>query len=67
MFQGLVRPGNSGGALLALDGSVLGLVFANAQDDDRTGFALTEGEVAKAIRSTRGATADVPTGACPPN
>ena len=67
VFQGLVRPGNSGGALLALDGSVLGLVFANAQDDDRTGFALTEGEVAKAIRSTRGATADVPTGACPPN
>jgi S1-C subfamily serine protease len=67
VFQGLVRPGNSGGALLALDGSVLGLVFANAQDDDRTGFALTQGEVAKAIRSTRGATADVPTGACPPN
>lgn len=67
VFQGLVRPGNSGGALLALDGSVLGLVFANAQDDDQTGFALTEGEVAKAIRSTRGATADVPTGACPAN
>ena len=67
VFQGLVRPGNSGGALLALDGSVLGLVFANAQDDDRTGFALTQGEVAKAIRGTRGATADVPTGACPPN
>lgn len=67
VFQGLVRPGNSGGALLALDGSVLGLVFANAQDDDETGFALTEGEVADAIRSTRGATADVPTGACPAN
>lgn len=67
VFRGLVRPGNSGGALLALDGSVLGLVFANAQDDDRTGFALTEGEVAKAIRITRGATTEVPTGACPAN
>ncbi len=65
VFRGLVRPGNSGGALLDLRGSVIGLVFANAQDDDQTGFALTYGEVRKAIESTRSATAEVSSGSCP--
>jgi S1-C subfamily serine protease len=64
VFRGLVRPGNSGGALLGLDGSVLGLVFANAQEDDQTGFALTEPEVRSAIEATRNATDGVPSGAC---
>lgn len=64
VFRGLVRPGNSGGALLDLDGSVLGLVFANAQDDDETGFALTEAEVRSAIEATRTATDEVSSGAC---
>jgi S1-C subfamily serine protease len=64
VFRGLVRPGNSGGALLGLDGSVLGLVFANAQDDDQTGFALTEAEVRSAITATRNATEEVSSGAC---
>lgn len=65
VFRGLVRPGNSGGALLDLSGSVVGLVFANALDDDQTGFALTYGEVRKAIRSTRSTTAEVSSGSCP--
>ncbi len=64
VFRGLVRPGNSGGALLDLDGDVIGLVFANAQDDDETGFALTRAEVAGAIAETRRATAEVPAGPC---
>ncbi len=64
VFRGLVRPGNSGGALLAEDGSVIGLVFANAQDDDETGFALTEAEVRAAIEATRSETDEVPSGAC---
>jgi S1-C subfamily serine protease len=64
VFRGLVRPGNSGGALLDLEGSVLGLVFANAQDDDETGFALTQDEVRSAIESTRTATDEVSSGAC---
>ena len=64
VFRGLVRPGNSGGALLDLDGDVIGLVFANAQDDDETGFALTRAEVAGAIAETRKATAEVPSGPC---
>jgi S1-C subfamily serine protease len=64
VFRGLVRPGNSGGALLRLDGSVLGLVFANAQDDDQTGFALTRAEVRAAIDGTRNATDEVSSGPC---
>ena len=38
---GTVRAGNSGGPLLAPDGSVLGVVFASAIDDPDTGYALT--------------------------
>jgi S1-C subfamily serine protease len=41
-----VRPGNSGGPLLATDGRVYGVVFAASVDDPRTGYALTAGEVA---------------------
>jgi S1-C subfamily serine protease len=64
VFRGLVRPGNSGGALLDLQGSVLGLVFANAQDDDQTGFALTRAEVRSAIEASRTATDEVSSGPC---
>lgn len=64
VFRGLVRPGNSGGALLGLDGSVIGLVFANAQEDDQTGFALTEEEVRGAIEAARSATDEVSSGPC---
>ncbi len=65
VFRGTVRPGNSGGALLDLQGAVIGLVFANAQSDDQTGFALTEAEVRPAIKSGAAATAEVSSGACP--
>jgi S1-C subfamily serine protease len=40
-----VRAGNSGGPLLATDGSVLGVVFGAAIDDPEVGFALTAAEV----------------------
>lgn len=50
-----VLPGNSGGPLLAPDGTVYGVVFAAAADDPRTGYALTAREVASAAE--RGATA----------
>ncbi len=64
VFRGMVRPGNSGGALLGLDGHVLGLIFANAQDDERTGFALTAEEVRTAIEASRTATDEVSSGGC---
>lgn len=61
---GSVRAGNSGGPLLAPDGSVLGVVFASAIDDPNTGYALTGPEVLEAatVGSTARAAAD--TGAC---
>lgn len=64
VFRGLVQPGNSGGALLDQQGSVIGLVFANAQDDERTGFALTAAEVRPAIVAGRDASDVVSSGSC---
>ncbi len=64
VFRGLVQPGNSGGALLDQQGSVIGLVFANAEGDERTGFALTAAEVRPAINAGRRATQEVSSGAC---
>jgi S1-C subfamily serine protease len=44
-IRGTVRSGNSGGPLLATDGSVYGVIFAAAVDDPETGFALTVQQV----------------------
>ena len=63
-IRGDVRSGNSGGPLLALDGSVYGVIFAAAVDQQRTGFVLTAGEVAEDARAGRTATEPVATGDC---
>ncbi len=63
-LYGQVRAGNSGGPLLASDGSVLGVVFASAVDDPNTGYALTDAEVADAVTQGRGASTPVDTGPC---
>lgn len=47
-LRSAVRPGNSGGPLLATDGSVLGVVFGAAYQPD-VGFALTAAEVAPEV------------------
>lgn len=44
-----VRPGNSGGPLLAPDGTVLGVIFGAAIDEADVGFALTADEVAPVV------------------
>jgi S1-C subfamily serine protease len=56
-----VQPGNSGGPLLAPDGSVYGVVFAADLDTKNFGYALTAGEVlpgaqAAATRTTTAST-----------
>jgi len=61
---GQVRAGNSGGPLLATDGSVLGVVFASAIDDPDTGYALTATEVSDTITTGGAAKATVGTGEC---
>lgn len=62
-----VRSGNSGGPLLADDGSVLGVVFATALDSSDTGYALTAGEVAPVATAGADARTGVGTGACTPS
>ena len=59
-----VLPGNSGGPLLAIDGSVYGVVFAAAVHDSSTGYVLTADEVAPAADAGRSATATVASGSC---
>jgi S1-C subfamily serine protease len=61
---GQVRAGNSGGPLLATDGSVLGVVFASAIDDPDTGYALTAAQVSEAATSGTASTKAADTGAC---
>ena len=46
-----VRPGNSGGPLLAPDGTVLGVIFGAAIDETDVGFALTAEEVAPVVEA----------------
>lgn len=59
-----VQPGNSGGPLLATDGSLVGVVFAKSLDDDETGYALTLSEVQQDLAAGIAATTSVSTGEC---
>jgi S1-C subfamily serine protease len=61
-----VRPGNSGGPLLAKSGKVYGLIFAESTSARDTGFALTAGEVEPDVRHGARATTPVSTRGCPP-
>ena len=46
-----VEQGNSGGPVVAVDGSLAGVVFAKSLDDAQTGYALTLTEVREEIRT----------------
>jgi S1-C subfamily serine protease len=63
-IRGQVRSGNSGGPLLAPDGSVYGVIFAAAVDDLDTGFALTAAQVADDVRRGVASSQQVSTGDC---
>ncbi|HEU5421493.1 MAG TPA: MarP family serine protease [Streptosporangiaceae bacterium] len=63
-IRALVRPGNSGGPLLAPDGSVYGVVFAAAVSLKNTGYALTASEVSSDVARGERATSPVSTQAC---
>ena len=63
-IKSLVRSGNSGGPLITPSGQILGVIFAAAQDDRNTGFALTAGEAAPIAQAGVTRTRAVQTGAC---
>lgn len=66
-IRAVVRSGNSGGPLLADDGTVLGVVFATALDSSDTGYVLTTAEISADTTPGRTATRAVATGACTPD
>ncbi|MBI3747236.1 MAG: MarP family serine protease [Chloroflexi bacterium] len=63
-LQAAVERGDSGGPLIMADGTVGGVVFAEARTDPNVGYALTASEIVARIRPALGATAAVDTGAC---
>ncbi len=63
-FRGDVIPGNSGGPLLAPDGTVYGVVFAAGTGEPETGYAITAQQVSSAAQRGATATAPVDSGAC---
>ncbi|MFI7584919.1 MarP family serine protease [Kocuria sp. M1N1S27] len=62
-LAGEVQQGNSGGPLLAQDGSVVGVVFAKALEG-QVGYALTLDELRGALDTTAGSTRAVGSGVC---
>lgn len=63
-IKALVRSGNSGGPLMSSDGTVLGVIFAAAADDEHTGFAVTAAAAAPVADAGRTRTDGTSTGDC---
>lgn len=63
-LRAIVEQGDSGGPLILADGTVGGVVFAEARTDENVGYALTPTSVATAIQPYIGRTGAVDTGDC---
>lgn len=63
-LRAVVDQGDSGGPLVLPDGTVGGVVFAEARTDQNVGYALTATSVARVIRPAIGRTGAVDTGDC---
>lgn len=57
VIQATVRPGNSGGPLIDLQGQVLGIVFATSAGDPNQAYALTDSEIAQDLKDAQAGTA----------
>ncbi len=63
-LQAIIRPGNSGGPFVLLNGEVGGVVFARSTSDDAIGYALAPSEVTPLLDAAHGQVAAVSTGPC---
>lgn len=63
-LQAAVRPGNSGGPFILVDGRVAGLVFAASTTDPAIGYAITSTEILDEVQSAVQSTTRVPTDPC---
>jgi len=54
VISGKVRPGNSGGPLVDLQGKVLGIVFATSASDPNQAYALTYDEFLSDLQDVKG-------------
>ena len=65
-LQAIVRPGNSGGPFVLLDGTVAGVVFAASTTDADVGYALTTPQIIPLVQRAETRTAAVSTEGCVP-
>jgi S1-C subfamily serine protease len=63
-LRAAIERGDSGGPLVLRDGTVGGVVFAEARTNPDVGYALSATEVATAITPSIGRTAAADTGMC---
>lgn len=65
VLDGTARPGSSGGPVINERGRVNGLIFAQAQGDGDTAFALTMNQVSRALQVGQNAFTTVENDGCP--
>ncbi len=63
-IRAVVKPGNSGGPLIAPNGQIYGMVFAAAVSVPETGYALTASQLSGDISRGANLTAATGTGSC---
>jgi S1-C subfamily serine protease len=63
-MQALVRPGNSGGPFVLLDGEVAGVVFAASTTDSKIGYAIASPQVIPLLHQAQARAAPVSTQGC---